>query len=989
MSQKQKIETISESATDPTSVQEQAVRDTVEKDVTSAGLESQETPVSQDVELEQTSLDMAEPVTEEYSALTEYQDVSASVVSGSTATAVDILDKNFMFPQGYFKVIERSMPLGTYVMNNNAPNQYPIARLDIVNRLLKYRQISEKLIYAHFVRFNLEVQIKCMATNYHYGQLMLVWRPAYSPYQIAKYENRQTNGPNGGQSELYVTFYPDMNLNSTTTMCTGPYDNVFTASQLDHHVLPITAGANITLKLPWTLNKQYVETKNMMMPNNHIGFLDIYQLTPIAPSDIDPPVLQFFGRFRDIVGFGYRAPGDPCVEDGDKIIRRRYLWNGASNWDDRLNAIYPQGGQWLKPHSTIAQPNLGLGTTSWTVDARTWPWWQVNPTPPPNVVASEPKDEVPEEPKKEEVVENEEETTEVAESGELARQTKGGALYSTFNAAVSTANTVATWVGDALAYMGLSKPPMKGTTQRFSHIAPPVSNAVGPDYCVSNGVNPESLVKNEKSDHSEMVLIENLGKCETYLGWWNFNSNNTINANLSPTYHRICPNSFKQYGIHYRTPASMVLEKFALWRSNCRYRLQFSSSSFVVCRVAITVAYTNQNNLNEKIGIVPTQIVEIKGDTSIEGEIPYLHPAPWMTWQNFLATIQIRLLDQKVSWKNASNPPVYASIWVSWPGLQVAFPTDVIESGIPWVAMPVNDRWAMPQDVTWPAFRGTIRERTAIDQSPDTLNECDDPEKRCEVAESGKLPGVSPSCPPKQYGMNDIVTSVYHMAKRFNPVYGRVLMPFNAGVMKLVRRDDNVSGKAIMMITTYQPSNSWMAPCFRWVRGSYNLISVGSHQMVDGLATVVEYDAPNTERPWFLMNKGPAAGYGKSIYMRSVTGNHMSRNGQGLIASRSPFHANYPFVSSPVLYLTIDPKDNGLKYSTIQRALRERVPFTMSDGLAQRNTQMPYNELAYGDDLCYNQWMGCPLAITFKDVENGYFPTNPMLSLLPENSSEP
>nr|WPV63461.1 MAG: capsid protein [Wenzhou shrew picorna-like virus 1] len=957
MSKVDKEMNVAEPATAPEPVLEQAVERAVENDAGSSGLEAQSTAKVDDVSLEETSIGNSDPVVEVHSSLTDYVDVSSSRSAVSTETAVDIVDKNFVFPPDYFKVIERSfMILDMGMSNSAAPNQYPY-RFDVLNALLYNRKsITDKLMYAQYVRFNMEVQVKIMATNFHYGQLMVVWRPSFSPYMPCNYEEKDGYLNVRHYSSAYTT-----SAREYFTPCQTPYDNVYTGSQLEHHIVPITAGANLTLKLPWTLNRQYIPTKEMMLPENHIGFLDIYKLTPIGPADIDPIRVQLFARLRDVVGFGYRAPTDLC-KDWNTITLRRYFAGNDESTRSMVQVKYPPRFSWQSEHS------LELGSTNWNLREMPLPdvtkysaraWWEMNQTGTFTLLQQ------PEEKTVTEVTPQEEE---VMESGELVRQERGGALYSMFNAGVSTANTIAAWVGDALAYFGLSRPPMKGVPNRFMHVAPPVSNSVGPDFCVSNGVNPESLVLNKKSDHAEQVEISRLGATEVYLGYYPLTfTNRRIYTWLYPARCIFTGNfSDKAYKIFYRTPTSMLMEKFALWRGNAKYRLHFSCSSFMVARVGVTIRYDGDAQYQDEQGMVPTQIVEIKGDTTIEGEIPFLYQAPWRTWVQPLARIEVNLLSWPVSWKNAEVGPIYMSAWVSYPGFQVAMPTSRLDVGIPYGIATANGG---PSDEP----RALVKDDGEIELAKAKEEPClscrtDPPED--EVMESGKLPGVTAAHPPKQYGMNDVFTSLYQLAKRFNPVYGRVICPLKPLVMVLQHPTARDEGAIIVQM---QPSNSHFAPCFRWVRGSYDLLNVGSYQMVDMLYPDGIYSSTILdERALFLTNQGPTD-YGKTLYAYAITNNHMSRNGQSLIASRSPFHSNFPFVSAPSLSMRTTNLRGQIKFQSMCDAQGEMVNVTCADGLAQKNPRMPYMELAYGDDLCYNQWMGCPMGITIADAQNGYF----------------
>lgn len=923
---------ISEDAAPTQSALVQALNEAVPQVVGVDSLAKENAPADKS-SLEAQTLNESEPQTVQESALTEYADVSATVVEAVPSAAPGILDPVFAFPPDYFKVVERSMKIGKINLSHEEPNQYPIARLDILNVLTKYRAITEKLLYATYVRFNLEVQIKVLATNFHYGQLMFVWRPAYAPLQVCEELTKS--------DDKYSIIFHNSSMDGVLLTCVGPYDNVFTASQLDHHILPVTAGANITLKLPWTLNRQYVYVPGMLHSTAHIGFLDVYQLTPIGPTDIDPPIVQIFGRFRDVVGFGYRDAGNTCATERS-IRRREYHYTIDNNWDEDMNAIMPYGQNIFTHHSTQVNTSWSLVTTKWSnAKWKPTPWW-IDSAPQSYVLAD--------------VVD------EVVESGEIDAQHKGGALYQCYNQMLAKANVAAAWVGDALAFLGLSKPPMRSIPDRFIHMAPPMSSGVAPDFCVSTGVNPDSLVVNKRSDHSEKILISELCATPTYLGWYAFtNTTKRTEAVLIPYLFRENPSSQDGIGAQYRTPASLVLEKFAMWRCSTKYVLRFSSSSFVTARFSIQVYYDEDVGA-EELGLVPTQIVEVKGDTTVSGEIPYLNSAPWKTWLSGGVKVIVQMLDNAVSWKTATTPPIYMSIWVSYPGMQVAFPSNVIDMGTPWF---VDNIPASEQKKKFK--RRIIEERL--------YPEPDEPHAIREVVESGRLPGDVGEFAPQNYGMNDICTSVYHLAKRFCPVVGRAIVPLAPPMVRMWYKrtvDVNNPIKASCWWVTYGPSNTLFAQCFRWVRGSYCYVTSGTFQAVDLLTNVITYTSDELNRADYQSNLGPKT-YGGSFYSFAQSNNHSNACGQRLIASRSPFHSNYPYVSGPLITQRI--KDHKQKLQPTYEYCSEFLNFTVFDGFFQKDKyKIPYQEFSFGDDLCYNQWMGVPLGVTMKNADQAVFP---------------
>lgn len=265
----------------------------------------------------------------ETTALTEYHDAQTTQNSVVPIKLSTLLMGTLCFLLAFFRVIERSVPLLTTDIPQTDPSVFPFLRLDLLSGLLGLDFIQNKLNYPAFVRYNLEVQVKILATNFHFGQVMLVWRPAYAPF-LKGYRTGLDM-----KSKALVLHFPTAEWDPM-----GPYDMVTTASQLPHQILPITAGTSATMELPWTLNRQYVPTREMCHPSYHIGYLDVYLLTPCLPVDIDKPKIQIFARFKDIMGFGYRSVQEMTVADSTAVIPRcRYAQKGLANIDSYINAI--------------------------------------------------------------------------------------------------------------------------------------------------------------------------------------------------------------------------------------------------------------------------------------------------------------------------------------------------------------------------------------------------------------------------------------------------------------------------------------------------------------------------------------------------------------------------------------------------------------------------------------------------------------------------
>lgn len=923
--------TISENAAPSASAIDAQLAETVSTaPITSEGLLAENSTNDMDPRIvENTVLTNAASIVET-TALTEFHDSQATSVFDVKAESLPVHDDNFTFAPGFFRVIERSVPLLNVAFPKTMPTAWPWKRLDILNGLLGQDFIQNKLNYPAFVRYNLEVQLKVLATNFHYGQIMVVWRPAYGPFLKGCW-TRDTVDSND------IKFsYPA----SSWDPC-GPYDSVYTASQLPHQVLPITAGTSATISLPWTLNYQYVRTQWLVEPNYHIGYLDIYLLTPILPTDIDSPRLQVFGRFKDIMGFGYRSVQPTSLADNNAHIKRiRYVTSGTYTQADPYVDATPiaYSGQ------LVVQDDISLSTvyvadlwSSYLANWRVYPPWDIAAASEIKVDESSSKSSklksLRERPRHSE--KEEKETVQAGHYKEEQQMTSGGVLYNTWTKAVATANTIATFIGSGLQALGLSKPPMPENPQRFFMVAPPLASSVAPDFTVSTSMDQVALCSSQPSDHPDVAMLAKMAEIPTYLGYYQFSEQQ---KQYSAWYTITTSPFFNKSRAFAMTTGGYIAKSFQFWRANFKYRLHFSSSSFVNARFAVMVKYLDENV--PLPGIVPTQYVEVKGDIVVEGEVPYLHPAPWsVTYGNFVermrVSLTIQLLDDIVTWKADQATPIMCSIWISWPGLQVAGPYRAVETGIP---------WGMAHGVDPLPTKGKAKSGNEFW------------ERNHEEIQSQELPGKTSNHPPEDYGMNDIPQSVYHLAKRYVEGRGGSFTPF-APYMTLA----SINTSADYLIT-YQPINAQFAVLFRWVRGSANLVTDSTIFSIDDFIATPVKRQHHTMIGWHNFAKSA-----KEYLTQCNTRPYLKRMEGGIIAHRQPFRSNLPFVSAPhcVWYFSANdgvPTFGNISVGSMAEAWRAEVLDTFLFSMTANEPSVPFS-YSYGDDLCYRQWMGIPIQV--------------------------
>nr|AII82258.1 polyprotein [Fesavirus 1] len=691
----------------------------------------------------------------ETSALSQYRDAQRVDTLNLSSSIVPVVDANFVFPRGYFEMAERSIPITTLIIPMTTPTPYPLYRLDPLNVILGSNIIKNKLNYARYLRFEMEIQIKILATNFHYGQLMAVFRPAYFPF--LKLQRVYDEGDHFTHCKVLKD-----NWNAT-----GPYDTVFTASQLPHTVIPITAGNSVTIHCPWALNFQYAPVSELLSPRFHLGILDIYSITEVAPTDADSPTLQIFARLANIQGFGYQSAGDVCLPPPAALITtNKYMMeDGTEDSFFRIPIHMPSAGNIMnRIQARESLARLSATILSSTVVAR-WNGSSVHTLTQQYHMEMKKQfgsDESKWTPMRKwlDKYENKDltdkkERLEAGELSEILNRESSTPIHGLFS-------TIDSFIGGAKQLLGLSKPLSDSPMNRVINVAPPIANAVGEDFTLSTSYHSQCEVHKPRKLHSDKTQLSTLAATPTFVGYVKFTTTDRI-ASFSIAPHTIITNAWKD--AYVMMPAGYIASRFAYWRGALKYWLHFSSSSFINARFQITVAF---RNVRTQPGIVPTQYVEIKGDAVAKGIIPFV----WQTqWADFMSedyewTINIRLQDgTPVAWKKDEATPIMCSVWFAFQDFQVAQPALNLCQGIPW-GFAKYFEGTHPVDFsnqTRYIPRPPLHDLISKKPLPKALPIPPRPFK--EELQSLDLPGTIPVKESFDVGMNDIPSSVYHIAK--------------------------------------------------------------------------------------------------------------------------------------------------------------------------------------------------------------------------------
>lgn len=194
------------------------------------------------------------------------------------------LDSCFEWDASYCKQLERPYVMGQFSLPTTNASNVPFKRFVTTSAFVNKTYLYSRMNQALYFRCGVEVEIKVLSTKFHYGQLMVLFRPGYFL----------------NQTRVLLTDTQRLKCSYVSA-----YDHISVASMCPHAIISLTGQTSTVLKLPWHFPLNYVPFDVEKEWAYDLGCLDIYMLTSAYPTDIDRPEIVVIGHLTDVRLFGY------------------------------------------------------------------------------------------------------------------------------------------------------------------------------------------------------------------------------------------------------------------------------------------------------------------------------------------------------------------------------------------------------------------------------------------------------------------------------------------------------------------------------------------------------------------------------------------------------------------------------------------------------------------------------------------------------------
>ncbi|APG78013.1 hypothetical protein [Beihai sesarmid crab virus 2] len=225
--------------------------------------------------------------------LVNYEDTTAKTTTTIKEVMPTHVDGAFFWGAEYCKSLERVFVLDNFTLPHTDPSFLPFKRYCPASFLLTRDYIWTRISWAKYIRFEVVVNIRVVATKFHYGALFALLRPMYLSAQAGTITESSDGGDPPTKAWNVVSF--------------GSWDTIFSASTCLGKVISLTGNTTTELVCEWVYPYQMLETGSVSRWGFDMAALDLYQLTAALPSDLDAPEVFIMANLRNVSLHGYES----------------------------------------------------------------------------------------------------------------------------------------------------------------------------------------------------------------------------------------------------------------------------------------------------------------------------------------------------------------------------------------------------------------------------------------------------------------------------------------------------------------------------------------------------------------------------------------------------------------------------------------------------------------------------------------------------------
>lgn len=257
--------------------------------------------------------------------------------------------------------------------------------------------------------------------------------------------------------------------------------------------------------------------------------------------------------------------------------------------------------------------------------------------------------------------------------GEAVNKSKFGIITTMENIVQSVAQVInaVPMVGNALTEIASSigimdKPPYVGTVQ-------PMSMSYSRDMSMGEGV--------DYGQPLSLCTLVQQGDMSSFMGEED-NTNNIDRVIRTPMITRVktftnglpsldwVATPITTEGVFLPTDDYLrfMSRMYAYWRGSIKYMLQFFTSTFVSCRMRVSVVY-QPTTVAETItnGDIVSQVIDVKGDTVVAFTVPFLWPTTYRAVNDGITypRIIITIISPIIGPSSDADPAIFLAVWRS------------------------------------------------------------------------------------------------------------------------------------------------------------------------------------------------------------------------------------------------------------------------------------------------------------------------------------